>query len=56
LFSLQICSTKKLAQELMIRFDMIKIIVGKIEGERETIQPHYLEYLVALLINILLHK
>lgn len=40
----------------MIRFDMIKIIVGKIERERETLPAHYLEYLVALLINILLHK
>lgn len=40
----------------MIRYDMIKIIVKKIESERETIQPHFLEYLVALLINILLHK
>lgn len=42
LFSLQICSTKKLAQELMIRHDMIRIIVHKIQKERETIQPHYL--------------
>ncbi len=56
LYGLQICSTKKLAQELMIRFDMIRIIVKKIERERETLPAHYLEYLVALLINILLHK
>lgn len=40
----------------MIRYDMIKIIVKKIESESETAQSHYLEYLVALLINILLHK
>jgi hypothetical protein len=56
LYGLQICSTKKLAQELMIRFDMIRVIVKKIERERETLPAHYLEYLVALLINILLHK
>lgn len=35
---------------------MIKIIVRKLEKERETIQSHYLEFLVALLVNILLHK
>lgn len=35
---------------------MIKIIVGIIQKDRETMPPHYLEYLTALLVNILLHK
>jgi hypothetical protein len=34
LISFQLCSTKKLAQELMIKYDMIKVIVNKLEKER----------------------
>jgi hypothetical protein len=56
LLSFQWCSTKKLAQDLMIKNDMIKIIVNKLQHERESIQPHFLEYIVALLVNILLYK
>lgn len=40
----------------MIKYDMIKIIVEILENKREVINPQFLEFSVALLVNILLHK
>lgn len=56
ILTFQWSSTKKLAQELMIKYDMIKIIVEILDKKRDVINPQFLEYYVALLVNILLHK
>ena len=40
----------------MIKFDMIKIIVEILNMKRDVINPQFLEFSVALLVNILLHK
>jgi hypothetical protein len=56
ILSFQWSSIKKLAQELLIKYDMIKVIVDIIENKRDVINPQFLEFCVALLVNILLHK
>jgi hypothetical protein len=56
ILSFQWSSIKKLAQELLIKYDMIKIIVDVLENKSDVINPQFLEFCVALLVNILLHK
>lgn len=56
ILSFQWSSIKKLAQELLIKYDMIRIIVDVLENKSEVINPQFLEFCVALLVNILLHK
>ena len=40
----------------MIKNDMIATIVNILKNKREIINPQFLEFCVALLVNILLHK
>ena len=56
ILSFQWSSIKKLAQELLIKNGMIETIVGILRHKREVINPQFLEFCVALLVNILLHK
>ena len=40
----------------MIKFNMIEIIVDILDKKKDIFNPQYEEFLVALLVNILLHK